>query len=1040
MAQMKNSRPSEYMGEIKVWDCIEKNLPKEVICYYNREINGQEFDFCLLIEDLGLVIIEVKGWNRSHIVSVKNSDEIILADGRKSTSPKKQANRYRFNLVNKIEKSLHINPTVASMVCYPFLSEEEFDEAELSVVSEKEYTLFREDIESNVNFASKLCYAISETNNTGKRDPLTGEVYHKCRLFFEPDYSIEPPVEPFSPYSKLYYFPDHITMSEYADIFRDYENGIKQTIFFSCYQDVDLIAGFLSDTFKNRSIVPEGTNLGYGELDNISDIVRKGDRVAAFGFEAYYVPQKLAENSFIVTDGKCDELQRAILCRLAETTDFNFDQYEVEHADPAHDIQVRAGAGTGKTYSMVSRVAFLCSLASSSGVLEPCEEIAMLTFTQDAAANMKSRLKQHYLNYFVLTRNTKYLEMVSNIEKIRISTIHSFAKDVIKKTSVVLGVGTNFSTVSGGYEKQKIFDRLFAEFLGKYNRENKPLFFDNLPLKIDDLRRCLLEFSNKLYSKGCDIKSASMEAFGRPIDAMPYINDIISQVIIETEKEYTRKLMEDNSLTLSEYMIYLDKAVSASAFNANLFHYKYLFIDEFQDTDDAQIAAFLKMQSKVPFRFFVVGDLKQSIYRFRGATMDAFRKMGCEDHEWLSFSLRKNYRSDSRLLSRFENVFEYMGESEMLPYDRTQDRIVGVKTNDIYPDEKLVVKYDYRDSDKKRSDAFYDKLFKVIEEQRKVVSERLETEKLSPAERTIAILVRTNTQIRNVIREANKRHIAVDNELGGELFRIQSTIDLCKLTSALLNPYSIPHLYDLIHSNYINTDFKLSSIYGLSQSEKRELLIECLNSFFIETMERTWEELIGCFQKEPILKMIRLVYEKTAPWKRFSSEDAAQEFYRVNFELLFEMMSNDNRRSYLTLDGVDQWLHVMMIAKDDNKGRTVTAESNGAKVVCLTVHKSKGLEYGTVIMPFTDKSFLKGMENSIDVTYDNGQIGYCFTGESDNAVYPNEYYAVERETKETVMEESRVLYVAMTRAINNFIWFNNLDVEYPSWKSFLERM
>jgi len=1040
MAQMKNSRPAEYMGEIKVWDCIEKNLPKEVICYYNREINGQEFDFCLLIEDLGLVIIEVKGWNRSHIVSVKNPDEIILADGRKSTSPKDQANRYRYNLVNKLNKSLHINPTVASMVCYPFLTEEDYNEIGLSVVSEKEYTLFSEDIESNVNFAGKLCYAISETDNTGKRDRLSGEVYHKCRRFFEPDYSIKPPVEPFSPYSKLYFFSDRITMSEYTDIFRDYANGIKQTIFFSDPQDIDLISAYLSDLFKKRSIIPEGADLRFGGQNDTSGIVRKGSKISVFGFEAYYIPQKISEKSFAVIDGKLDDPQKDILRRISEITDFNFDQYEVEHADTAHDIQVRAGAGTGKTYSMVSRVAFLCSLASSSGVFEPSEEIAMLTFTKDAAANMKSRLKKHYLNYFVLTRNTKYLEMVSNIEKMRISTIHSFAKDVIKKTSVVLGVGTNFNTVSGNYEKQKIFDRLFAEFLGEYNKEKKPLFFDDLPLKIDDLRRCLLEFSGKLYSKGCDIKSASMEAFGRPIEAMPYINDIISRVIIETEKEYTRKLTEENSLTLSEYMIYLDKAISAPSFNANLLHFKYLFIDEFQDTDDAQIAAFLKMQSKVPFRFFVVGDLKQSIYRFRGATMDAFRKMGCEEYEWLNFSLKKNYRSDSRLLCRFENVFEYMGESGLIPYDKTQDRIVGVKTNDIYPDERLVVKYDYHNSDKKQSEEFYDKLFRVVEEQRQFVSERLETEKLKAVEKTIAILVRTNTQIRDVIREAGKRHITVDNDLGGELFRMQPTIDLCKLTSALTNPYNISHLYDLIHSNYINTDFKLSSVYGKSQSEKRELFIECLDAFFIETMEKTWEELIREFQNEPILKVIRLVYEKTAPWKRFSSEETAQEFYRVNFELLFEMLSNENRRSYLTLDGVDQWLHVMMIAKDDDKGRTVSDESSDVKVVCLTVHKSKGLEYGTVIMPFTDKSFLKLIKNSIDVTYDNGRIGYCFTGDSEDAVYPNEYYAVERETKETVMEESRVLYVALTRAINNFIWFNNLDVEYPSWKSILERM
>ena len=85
-------------------------------------------------------------------------------------------------------------------------------------------------------------------------------------------------------------------------------------------------------------------------------------------------------------------------------------EIHIEHAEIGRDIQVKAGAGTGKTYSMVSRVAFLCSHASNSGVFDPAAEIAMLTFTDDAAINMKSRLKQLFVNYFILTNDTQYLE------------------------------------------------------------------------------------------------------------------------------------------------------------------------------------------------------------------------------------------------------------------------------------------------------------------------------------------------------------------------------------------------------------------------------------------------------------------------------------------------------------------------------------------------------------------------------------------------------------------------------------------------------
>ena len=49
MATMKDNRPDTYEGEKRVWQCISDNLPDNIVCYYNREVKGREFDFCLLI-------------------------------------------------------------------------------------------------------------------------------------------------------------------------------------------------------------------------------------------------------------------------------------------------------------------------------------------------------------------------------------------------------------------------------------------------------------------------------------------------------------------------------------------------------------------------------------------------------------------------------------------------------------------------------------------------------------------------------------------------------------------------------------------------------------------------------------------------------------------------------------------------------------------------------------------------------------------------------------------------------------------------------
>ena len=96
MALMKDKQPDTYDGEKKVWQCIKDNLPEDIVCYFNREVKGREFDFCLLIKDVGFMIIEVKGWNKSHISRVVSPDEIIMADGNVEDSPKKQARSYSF--------------------------------------------------------------------------------------------------------------------------------------------------------------------------------------------------------------------------------------------------------------------------------------------------------------------------------------------------------------------------------------------------------------------------------------------------------------------------------------------------------------------------------------------------------------------------------------------------------------------------------------------------------------------------------------------------------------------------------------------------------------------------------------------------------------------------------------------------------------------------------------------------------------------------------------------------------------------------------
>lgn len=1033
MASMVDLKPSEYEGEKVVWQSIKDNLPNDIICYYNREVKGREFDFCLLIKDIGFLIIEVKGWHKNHIVSVKSPDEIKLSNGSVSRSPKKQARSYAFGLKNILNKKYSIDPLVMNMVCYPFLSEYDYMKCGLDIVSEPEFTLFSEDISSLSNFTRKIL-GVYQNSDSINFDKMSGNIYDIARHHFEPSYNIDKTIRNVLPYSCLSVYTDTISIKEMDSIIRSYCSGTKQIIFTNNLGDIELMAKHLSEFFSDKHIRITAGNLSINTFDDSKVcITARNGRLSVFNFEAIYFNNTNGISAFKIYNGKLNDEQYQILKALSDETGFNINQFEVEHAPVEKDIQVKAGAGTGKTFSMVARIGFLCSQASESGIFDPSGDIAMLTFTADAALNMKSRLKQLFINYFVLTDDVRYLEMIANIEKMRISTIHSFARDIISATSVTLGIGTDFTTVTGKYDKQKIFDRLFNAYLEKENAEN-PVFFDRLPIKIEDLRKYLLDIAGKLYEKGCDIKSVSKDVFGTAPEQMPYLNDILEKVVIETEQEYSAFLMENNSVALSEYMIHLSKCIDDDSFNTNLYAFKYIFIDEFQDTDDAQISAFIAMQKKIGFNFFIVGDLKQSIYRFRGATMTAFEKMGCENEKWLSFTLNINYRSDKRLLDNYTNVFSSMGRRDLLKYIPQEDNLLGVKINSI-PDDKLTICYPCHFSDKTK---YYDILFDVVMEQQKRIKAEMSERTLSDKERTIAILARKNYQIDEILREAKKRNITIESDNNSDLYRLEPSTDLCRLTSALCNPYNPTYLYDLIHSRNVNVEFDIHTILGKSNEEKTKIFIKCLDEFYQATLKKSWSELIRDIQNEPVLKSLRIIYEATKPWKAYSSNEYRQEYYRANYDLIFEELSEMNKRSYLTLDSVNESLHINIMAGTETKSRELNIETDDIRLVCLTVHKSKGLEYGTVILPRTDDSMDKARSSGVEVAYADGKIGYCIS-DSGNQFF-NGYYPKKTELLENMREEARILYVAMTRAINNFIWFDNVDKTELNWGSILREL
>lgn len=1037
MAMMIDKKP-EYKGEGKVWESLSDNLPGEAIVYNSREVNGREFDFCILMKNVGMIIIEVKGWLADSIFDVAGVDEIIIQGYDKpEKSPKKQARAYRFGLLNLISDKYNVSPLIFDLVCYPFISKKEYYDKRLDIVSEEALTLFKEDLSDPIRLGDKLLNAYNQCKSIPHAE-MDEELMGKIRQHFEPHFQMKKPLELNNqvPYSVVIADAKKMAKKQIHDIVDSYLKGTKTVVFVESEDVADSILYVLEGELNDRGVYAEKNNLRLKKGAN-NEFSLKGNAFRIFNFELYVVDvlSDFLEETVTIYEGDCTFEERTILEKLSQKTTFNIQQYFIEHASTVKNILVRAGAGTGKTYSMVSRIAFLCNKFENPTV-NLIDDIAMVTFTNDAADNMKNRLKQMFINYFVLTSNPKFLKYIEDTDFMRISTIHKFAREIIKEASMQMGLGDNFAITSGDYIKEQIYEKYLNDFIAKKEAEN-PNFINEIKLPLYQFRRMLVEFSNQLYNKSIDIKKIKEEELGNAPGLLPFFNETIMEVIIAAEIEYATKIQESNKIDLRETMIVLNDVVNQKDKDKTHLDYKYIFIDEFQDTDDAQIDSFLKIQQLIgkDCNLFVVGDLKQSIYRFRGATISAFKRLNATPDKWEEHTINTNYRTDSRLLEVMDEIFQSMGASAWLPYVYDADHLVSNLNGGANEDE-LYECVPYHG----KNDEQLEVLLGLLKREKSKIVELEKTRKLSKEEKTIAILVRENWQIEEIIKGCKEldEEVEIETKVGGDLYQLDSTIDFCKLLMALTNPDDPVCLVNFIESNYVDMPLWYQGLQNEEKQEQTAKLVDALDKYFMARMNKTWNGLVAYVQANPVLVVLKTIFETLQPWNKYSEDLDKQRFYKSNYELLIEKIIKSYSVDYLTLTVIANSIQINVLTKQQELARATTEDETGIKFLCTTVHKAKGLEYGTVILPFTGQAIDNLKKANTDVNYSGSKLAYSIKVD-ENKKDCNSNYDSQEEIGQRICEEARILYVALTRAIRNCIWMKDTDKKSNmSWSKFLE--
>lgn len=1071
------------------------------VIYRNRPIFGAQFDVCLFAPNIGIIIFEVKAWKPDTILRVENGDSIVIKCDDKFTgevkekreNPTTQARGYVYKMRSRIRQKTGKIPLIYSMVCFPNLNKSSYEEKGIHTVCEYEGTLLREDLESRHSFMEKMNLCIKNHKNFAKyHSEFTDELMFRARQIFETDVKIvnqsientdlidRPEIGPKFAYSVLAYIPHDKNSKTYIEeMAKKYACGTKLYLFVSSLSDLYLIQEAVNDVLfkKGLVVVNNGLEIDFSRKKKFIDNVRD-ESFSIFNCAAYLIPGNgMPASFFSITDGNItSESIRKAVQFANDNSNFNFQQYSIEHCETQKNVIVRAGAGTGKTYTMISRIAFICH-HQLCAMKEMANRIVMITFTDDAANQMEEKIKSYFNNYYLLTGDIDCLAFINQIEGMQISTIHSYAKKIISQLGIEHGYGTEVSITSGDYKLKQIIANKVDSYIIDAQQKKGLDYVRKLGMPIYQINKDIFNLIYRLHNQSVDVAGLKNINFGNPISEEGMeLHNLIETVVPEIEEEADLYFRKHNLLHLNNMMSLLKSCIDNEENRQRLVKMQtgrpqFMFVDEFQDTDDVQINILTQIANLLQYKLFVVGDVKQCIYRFRGAKENAFEQLEYENNPaWLVYSLTKNYRTDRNLLNLYHNTFALMGDRKidgepLLIYGADNNEESGKLIGTRIYNENNPVNFYYKKISISEEAERIPALFLEIERRKRMIQQDIEKNGsiLSKKEKEIAILVRENWQAELIKKEGKSKNVEVITNTGGDLYMSAPALDMLTLANALLHYDEADYLYALISSNFIGGGVSKAQMYSmrvektekkwrkakLNEADQTEELIKRINKELAESELEDgkwsrWSNIIRALRTTPVLQVLRKIYCVLKPWVKYGLENhARQYYYRANVDLLFEELIQSSNKDSLSINSLVDILSANIVSQKNVDSRVLETDNTTDVVIrCVTVHKAKGLEYGSVILPYCSNQINRMKRTDINVSVihkDITKVGYQIKYDEDHltATFQNDYFDENLEKSERMREEARILYVAMTRAIRSFSWISVDGKNNDCWQNLI---
>ncbi|MCI9126498.1 MAG: helicase-exonuclease AddAB subunit AddA [Eubacterium sp.] len=462
--------------------------------------------------------------------------------------------------------------------------------------------------------------------------------------------------------------------------------------------------------------------------------------------------------------------------------------------------------------------------------------------------------------------------------------------------------------------------------------------------------------------------------------------------------------------------------------------YKEIMIDEYQDSNFVQEAILTSVADGQGMgNMFMVGDVKQSIYRFRNAKpnlfLDKFDTYE-EDFEadYCKIILDQNFRSRKEVIDSVNFLFEHIMSKELggIDYRDGNGLRLGADYADIPKGQDNRTEFVAIGSDKKEMEAaFVAAKIKEITDPVKGMKVEGRDKIMRPARyQDIVILMRGIKSNANIYLEAlSNAGIPAYAESKSGYFDSLEISTIMDMLNIIDNPrQDIPLVGVMSSAMFGFTDNELAvlksensyisfydNVCAYAENGENETLVLKVKSFL-----KTLEYFRNCDYKNSVYDMINGILERTGFHYYVSALSNGKRRF-LNIENLKEKAMNYEKSSYRGLFNFVRYIEkIKELDKDEGEASAVNENDNIVRI--STIHKSKGLQFPIVFLCDTNSTFISDKE-PVNIT-DDGQIGL-------DAIYPDikvsvtpmyRQYVKKKNSEEDRAEYLRLLYVALTRA------------------------